>query len=372
MKIRVGVCEHGRFEVESRVTDDGNPMWLVKGVRIGHGFHWQQEMDMLLPGDIEVEEHEDGSRSLINVVDLEDYLECVISSEMSGLASLEFLKAHAIISRSWAIGKMEQEPQADAGVKADIVEENHEFECGASEFISWEDADNHKGFDVCSDDHCQRYQGRGEVNEQVKKAIHETSGMVLADCNGKLCDARFSKCCGGRTEVFSTCWQDLTYPYLVSKEDPWCKNVTDEVLNRNLKGYDRLTKDYYDWTAHCNKAELRTRIKEKYGVELGKIDKLEAIEYGASGRIKRLRIIGEESAIVVGKELPIRRLLAERCLYSSWFSVEDRGEDFVLHGHGWGHGVGLCQIGAAAMAEAGHSCEEILKFYYPNSKIVKL
>lgn len=382
-KLKVGITERGRFRLSLRgdyeVTSEGDitryrPLSaesrvVVDEITIGIDFHWQQTVTMVLPEEVETVAHPDGTADLYNILDVDTYLKSVISSEMSADAPLEFLKAHAIVSRSWVVGKM-------LHCHAETTE-GKVFRHG--DIVTWEDTADHCGFDVCADDHCQRYQGVARVNEAVEKAIGETSGVILADSEGRVIDARFSKCCGGRTERFSSCWQDVDYDYLPSIDDPYCNpsrlpaEKLAKVLDSVLMKYDRRTRDYYDWEVEVSGETIRRRMMERHGIDTGKVTYIEAARYGYSGRITLLAIDAEKGVFYVGKELEIRRLLSDSCLYSSDFTiyVPEEGR-FILRGRGWGHGVGLCQIGAAVMAAEGASCEEILKFYYPNTILKKI
>ncbi len=342
---------------------------LAADVEIGIDFHWQQRMQMSLPGEVRLTTHDDGTADLLNILDVETYLTGVISSEMSADAPAEFLKAHAIISRSWLMGKLlrlhHHSPEGKVHTPTEI--------------ISWMDTGDHHGFDVCADDHCQRYQGLASVNDTVHRAVADTRGIVLADSAGEIIDARFSKCCGGRTERFSTCWQDTDYDYLTAVDDPYCDphrlspDRLAGILATVLVGYDRSTTDFHDWHAIVTAADIERRMSKRYGISTGRIRSISADSRGASGRIRRLRIEAEHGTFHVGKELEIRRLLSDTCLYSSWFDIRPAGDGvFLLDGHGWGHGVGLCQIGAAVMACEGHGCHDILSHYYPNTSLKKL
>ena len=363
---------------EYRVTSEGRKILYVpaseesrmrvEGVSIGIDFHWQQRLEMLLAGNVETVETAPGRVDLYNILDAETYLRSVISSEMNPEAPVEFLKAHAIISRSWLLGKL-RSLHHHGGLPA---------ETAANEVCRWSDTGDHEGFDVCADDHCQRYQGEGRLNAAARQAVAETRGVALCDTRGEIIDARFSKCCGGRSELFSTCWQDVDYDYLKPVDDPYCdlSSLTEEergrVMQTILVSYDRETVDFHDWTTRVSGADISRRMKERYGFDAGDILSLEADRRGPSGRISRLKVIGSKGAFFIGKELEIRRLLSDTCLYSSCFDVFPEGAGFRLEGRGWGHGVGLCQIGAAVMALKGKSCEEILSFYYPNTTLRKI
>ena len=227
----------------------------------------------------------------------------------------------------------------------------------------------HANFDVCADDHCQRYQGLTmAVGENVRRAIDETWGQLLM-YDGEICDARYSKCCGGRTELFSTCWEGRDYPYLRSVEDPWCDCENSEILAQVLNDYDLETLDFHDWTVRYSQEELSSLVSGRLGVDFGLVTALEPLHRGPSGRIDSLRIVGTKHTEVVGKELAIRRCLSRSHLKSSAFTVSREGGDFVLSGHGWGHGVGLCQIGAAVMAAEGYDYRQILAHYYEGAEV---
>ncbi len=333
----------------------------LENMLIGKGFHWQQELSALLPGEVMVACGADEGYSVINRLPLETYLECVVGSEMNPRAPIEFLKAHAIVSRSWAVGKMlKMHPEDDEGRKE-----------SPGCLVGWDDTSAHSGFDVCSDDHCQRYQGVQPISDKAREAILSTAGLVLADGSGSLIDARFSKCCGGRTELFSTCWQDREMPGIESFDDPWCdlSDVPRESLSVILKDYDLATGGGYRWETAVSKKEIGRNLLRKFGRNIGDIISIEPVERGPSGRIKLLRVTGTAASLVLGKELWIRRLLAETHLYSSAFEIEDLGEELRLKGRGWGHGAGMCQTGAAHMALRGADCEEILGFYYPGTNV---
>ena len=303
----------------------------------------------------------------INELPVERYLTSVISSEMSASASLEFLKAHAVISRSWLLAQIEKRQRHEQGGDSFFS-----FTKKDDELIRWYDREDHTIFDVCADDHCQRYQGITKAsNSQVAEAISETRGQVLTYGN-EICDARFHKCCGGRTEEFQYCWEDTPKPYLVSFEDPYCNTSDETILKQVLNDFDQETPDFYRWTVEYSQAELSELISRKLKEDFGEIQELIPLERGKSGRIWKLKIVGTKKTFTIGKELEIRRALSESHLLSSAFEVEKQGDRFILHGKGWGHGVGLCQIGAAVMGEQGKTYDEILLFYYRNAQIKQL
>lgn len=342
------------------VVSKAGPLWQVEGIVIGKDFHWEQRQTQLFAG--QMLRHD---AALFNRLDIEDYLRSVISSEMSASSSLELLKAHAIISRSWLFCQMRASRHlADHGSPClDVPLE-------PGEIRQWFDGNEHTGFDVCSDDHCQRYQGQGRITSpNVDAAIEATRGLVLT-YRGRICDARFSKCCGGRLEEFATCWQPRIMPYLIGVDDPFCSNVAPQVLAQVLNGFDRdTTPDYFSWSVSYSQTELSELVKRRSGIDFGTITDLIPLTRGVSGRISRLKIVGSKQSRIIGKELLIRRWLSQSHLYSSNFTVERSGSHFILHGCGWGHGVGLCQIGAANMAAHGYDFRQILAHYYPNAKI---
>ena len=331
MYIRVGILTAPHIEFEQR-----EQTFILKNVRIGIGFHWDRHEDQEFAGQLEIRDNADGTQTAINTIDLEDYLCSVISSEMNANSPMELLKAHAIISRSWAIRAM-QKP-------------------------------NHEGYDVCADDHCQRYEGLLRMNERAVEAVNATRGQVLM-FGDEICDCRYYKCCGGRTEIWRTCWEDIDVPYIQSVQCDYCKSSSPKVLRLVLNDYDQETKDFRDWTVKYTDAELDAIIVEKSGMDFGHIIALEPLLRGASGRIDSLKIVGTKHTETIGKELKIRYWLSKSCLYSSWFEVSHENGLWTLNGHGWGHGAGLCQIGAAVMASEGHPYEEILSYYYVGSRL---
>jgi len=363
--------------------------FTLEGVTIGKQFHWQQREDQVFRGSLHIIARE-GMLHAINLVPVEQYLASVISSEMAATNSLELLKAHAIISRSWVLRQIrhnEQTTQPSQTPRPPRTRPSGATPQPPLNIIKYWDHTDHHLYDVCADDHCQRYQGiTRQVSPLVEEAIQATRGIVLTDVDGEICDARFSKCCGGSTELFSTCWQDVDFDYLRAVDDPYCSPAfietlpggMQEVLKQVLNNYDQQTIDFHDWQVDYTQEELSALVEQKISLGLGTIKHLVPIERGASGRIKLLKIIGSAKTIVIGKELLIRKALSTSHLYSSWFDVEEQTsrEDgkthFVLKGHGWGHGVGLCQIGAAAMAIKGFKAEEILAHYYPGARLTPL
>lgn len=337
------------FDSITRSTLFAQSSFILHDVVIGIDFHWQQKRTLKYAGGLKF--IVDGDKLLaINCIGIEDYLCSVISSEMKASSRLELLKAHAIISRTWLQSRLLQRQSL------------------TPEELS-SDSSLHCQFDVCADDHCQRYQGlTDDINENVKIAIDQTWGQVLT-FDGHICDTRYSKCCGGKTELFSSCWEDIDYPYLQSIEDPFCDCENSEILKDVLNDYDLQTKDFHDWTVDYTFEELSNIVKTKSGEDFGTIEDLVPLRRGPSNRIIELKIIGSRKEKIFSKELTIRKILSHSHLKSSAFEVTKTSEGFTLKGKGWGHGVGLCQIGAAAMAAKGYNSKEILSFYYPGSVI---
>ena len=335
-------------------------------VTIGVNFHWERKQTQTFNGTLRLVVESD-QITAINELPVERYLTSVISSEMSATSSLELLKAHAVISRSWLLAQMEKRRKQEA-----VGDTFFSFFKKDDELIRWYDREDHTIFDVCADDHCQRYQGITNAdNPMVVKAIEATRGQILT-YDGEICDARFSKCCGGRTEEFQYCWEDTQKPYLVSVSDPYCNTTNKHILSQVLNDYDQETPDFYSWTVEYTQEQLTELVNRKLKMDLGDILDLQPLERGKSGRIWKLRIVGSKGSFTVGKELEIRRTLSESHLYSSAFEVEKTADRFILHGRGWGHGVGLCQIGAAVMGEQGKPYNEILLYYYRGAEIKKI
>lgn len=369
VNIRVGILTAPDIRWEQRPEGV-----LLHDVRIGIGFHWDRTEDQLFEGTMEIRDNGDGTKTAINTLDVEDYLTSVITSEMAATSNIELLKAHAVISRSWVLRPM-------WGETASLKDASGEGWCDTPDrHMVWYERDTHVGYDVCADDHCQRYEGitrrdeHPEAAKRVKEAVNATRGVVLVDPtdNNAICDTRFYKCCGGRTEEFETAWAPRHYRYLLSVECPYCNTNDARVLSQVLNNYDRETQDFYRWTVRYTAEELAAIIREKSGIDFGEIEALRPVKRGPSGRIYELEIVGSKHRMIVGKELEIRKWLSKTCLYSSAFEVERVGTDFVLNGKGWGHGVGLCQIGAAVMVDQGYTYEQILAYYYTNAQLKKI
>ena len=364
--------------------------FTLHDVTIGIGFHWERKEEQTFPGQLRFI-IEDGQVRAINVLPVEEYLTSVISSEMKPTASREFLRAHAVISRSWVLAQLRSPYRKTLQSDTAPVVNDHIL----SRIIKWYDHDQHTLFDVCADDHCQRYQGRTRIiSAAAEQAVRDTFGQTLTS-QGHLCDARFSKCCGGVTEQFETCWQDEHKPYLIALRDSsinegalpgltveenarewilsepksFCNSADGNILSESLNGYDLETPDYYRWRVEYTVGQISDIFRRKSGLDIGDIVDLRPIKRGPSGRIYELEIEGTKSTVTIGKELEIRRTLSESHLFSSAFIVEKTADGFILHGAGWGHGVGLCQIGAAVMAAKGYTYREILQHYYPDTKL---
>ena len=362
--------------------------FTLHDVTIGIGFHWERKEEQTFSGQLKFIV-ENGLVRAINILPVEDYLTSVISSEMKPTATKEFLKAHAVISRSWVLAQL-RSPYHKADAAAPITNDHI-----LNRIIKWYDHDQHTLFDVCADDHCQRYQGRTRIiSAAAEAAVKDTFGQTLVN-EGHLCDARFSKCCGGVTEQFETCWQDEHKPYLVALRDSsinegalpdltieenarewilsepksFCNSADGNILSESLNGYDLETPDYYRWKVEYTTQQISDIFRRKSGLDIGDIVDLRPIKRGPSGRIYELEIEGTKQTVTIGKELEIRRTLSESHLFSSAFIVEKTQEGFILKGAGWGHGVGLCQIGAAVMAAKGYTYREILQHYYPDTTL---
>ena len=346
---------------------DDDASFTLHDVTIGVGFHWERQEKQTFRGMLRLVVEADKVLA-INELPVEQYLESVISSEMSATSSPELLKAHAVISRSWLLCQMENR-QKEGRDKANSF---FSFVKKDDELLRWYDREDHTLFDVCADDHCQRYQGITRASSPaVAEAIKATRGQVLMSDN-ELCDARFSKCCGGQTEEFQYCWENIKKPYLVSVSDPFCHTSDRRILSQVLNDYDQETPDFYEWTVVYTQEELTELVNRKTKLDLGDIVDLIPLDRGTSGRIWRLQLVGTKRSFIIGKELEIRRALSETHLYSSAFDVEKRDNRFILHGRGWGHGVGLCQIGAAVMGEKGYDYDDILLYYYRGAEIKQI
>ncbi len=339
-------------------------------VTIGKDFHWERHETQTFQGKLRLVVDEQKIVA-INILPTEQYLASVISSEMKATSPIEFLKASAVISRSWLLAQMQKRQQGQQHAFFQFTKTD-------TEITRWHDQEEHTIFDVCADDHCQRYQGITRATQpEVEEAIRQTHGQILTH-EDAICDARFSKCCGGTTNVFENCWEDAPKPYLRAVKDPYCNTTNVGILSAVLNDYDLETRNFYQWTQEYTQDELAALLQKRLDIDFGHILALEDVERGESGHLVRLRIVGTQRTLTLGKELEIRRALSPSHLYSSNFQVEPLDLDadgvpqrFVLHGHGWGHGVGMCQIGAAVMGAQGHTYADILHHYYPGAEITK-
>jgi SpoIID/LytB domain protein len=371
----------------------------VHDVTIGINFHWQRRESQQFQGAIKFIRDKEGL-TVINELPLESYLISVISSEMSAACPQELLRAHAVVSRSWLLAQFERR---ESGIEGSQSKTNFE---STGERIRWYDRESHDRFDVCADDHCQRYQGISKAySQETYNAVSDTRGLTLV-YGEEICDARYSKSCGGMTEIFSSAWEEKDVPYLpaiydgagditgyqmpLSREEnaeawirsspvAYCDTQSAEILSRILPDFDQETRDFYRWNVNYTQEELSEIIRARTGINFGPILALEPVERGQSGRVIKLRIVGQKLSLVIGKELEIRRALSRSHLYSSAFVVRAEPgsqtsipEKFSLTGAGWGHGVGLCQIGAAVMADLGHAHTHILSHYFRNAELKKL
>ena len=376
---------------------DAHSSFTLEDVTIGVNFHWERKEAQTFLGKLRFIV-EDNNICAINELPVETYLTSVISSEMRATSSLELLKAHAVISRSWLLAQMEQRKAENNN-----VEKQPSFFKTNEEIVRWYDREDHKRFDVCADDHCQRYQGITKAaNKHVVEAIQQTAGEILTRY-GEICDARYSKCCGGAVEEFQYCWENIKKPYLqalpdtlpdstplpdltdeavvrqwiLSSPDAFCNTTDQKVLSQVLNDFDQETTDFYRWSQTYSQAEVKQLLEGKLEVQFGDIIDLVPLSRGKSGRIYRLKIVGKERTLIIGKELEIRRALSKSHLYSSAFIVEKADikdgvpQKFIIKGAGWGHGVGLCQIGAAMMGKQGYRYKEILLHYYKGAEITK-
>lgn len=399
------ICKRGTetFEFNNEAVfepaDPGLESFLIKDVVIGKKFHWERKEKERFTGTLKFIKEND-KLTAVNILDIENYLLSVISSEMSAKSSLQFLKAHAIVSRSWLLAQLEK-------VRNKQKEKSHfpPERRTESELIKWYDQDDHIYYDVCSDDHCQRYQGITKIFSDVaRQAIMQTRGLVLTN-NDMICDARYSKSCGGITESYENVWDPFRHDYLSSILDykyehenydlnfneeknavkwitgnppAFCNTKEKKILSQVLLDYDQETVDFYRWTVIYTQKEISDLLLRKTGIDFGEIIDLIPVERGDSARIIRLKIVGTKKVLTIGKELEIRRALSESHLYSSAFIIETQNpvneipQDFIIKGAGWGHGVGLCQIGAAVMGAKGYQFDEILYHYFSDIKLQKI
>jgi SpoIID/LytB domain protein len=382
-------------EIALRPLDSNRGSFILHGVTIGARFHWERSEDQRFSGGVRLRKTVDGILA-INVVPLEEYLASVIASEMSPDAPGEFLRAHAITSRSWILAQREK-------MRRNRPPRPLPFTDDGETRLRWYDREAHHEFDVCADDHCQRFHGitLGRT-PAVTRAIAETRGKVLV-AGETICDARYAKSCGGISEPYENVWDPVHVPYLVSNvdaeprpplpgaeteegarawvrslPDAFCNTADPDILRKSLRDVDRTTADFYRWRVEYGQEEFAALVARKSGVDFGPIADLIPLERGPSGRVKLLKIVGRKRSMAIGRELEIRRTLSPSHLYSSAFVVVKRrnGDDvpahFTLIGAGWGHGVGLCQIGAAVMGARGYAHEAILRHYFPGTRVEKI
>lgn len=369
---------HGNFDTatapDGTVTHtplDKGATFTLHDVAIGKGFHWERSEAQTFRGALRLMPLPSGDTLAVNIISLEEYLKSVISSEMSATASGNLLRAHAIVSRSWLLAMLGRKGGKEINRRVILGD--------PEEIISWHDRAEHTLFDVCADDHCQRYQGiTRQTSAAVAEAVEATRGQVLM-WEGRICDARFSKCCGGVTEEFGSCWDDESHPYLRPVQDraadgeaDFCDTSDEKIITQVLNSYDREQTDFYRWTVRLDAASLPELLLRKTGIDFGPIEELRPLSRGESGRITRLLIRGSRRSVILGKELEIRLALSDTCLRSSAFDVVREEDGFRLEGRGWGHGVGMCQIGAAVMGARGYGHTAILEHYYPGAKISKI
>ncbi len=383
------------WQQELRFRPEKGATFSLTDVTIGIRFHWERKQEQTFQGDLRLSA---AGRTLtvVNRLHLEDYLASVVSSEMSAAAPLEMLKAHAVASRSWLMAMLQRR-----GKTVDPGADRREASEQTGEIVRWYGREDHTRFDVCADDHCQRYQGITKIiADQAAEAVRSTRGVFLVHAHA-ICDARYHKACGGRTDNFENTWEEIPVPYLSSvvdadishepvdteaaaqewvrtRPDAYCNTADEPLLRRVLPDFDQETADFFRWRLTYGREELEAILRKKSGIDFGSLQDLVPVNRGPSGRIMRLRIEGSKTTITVGKELEIRRWLSWSHLYSSAFCVSVERDAsglpvrFMLDGAGWGHGVGMCQIGAAVMAEKGHRAEAILKHYFCGAELKKL
>lgn len=382
------------FEPEDPLSES----FLIRDVIIGINFHWQRKEKQRFNHTLKL--FKKGNEVVvINILPLERYIVSVISSEMSAKSSKESLKAHAVVSRSWVLAQLEKIKPKKGTDKVESLSKTKD------ELIRWYGREQHQNYDVCADDHCQRFQGVTKVtSENARNAVLETRGVVLLS-NKKICDTRYSKSCGGVTEDFANVWEPNELPYLQSVVDykyppenfkldlknetnakvwitgnppSFCNTIDKVILSQIMTDYDKETVNFYRWKVEYTQDELSKIVKEKSGIEFGLITDLIPVERGSSGRLIKLKIVGINKSLTIGKELEIRKVLSLNHLYSSAFVInktykkDGQLEKFILTGAGWGHGVGLCQVGSAVMAEKGYQFDEILMHYFSNAIIKKI
>jgi SpoIID/LytB domain protein len=398
------ICSRGgneKIEISDEIlfepTDKDTDSFLIRDVVIGIDFHWERKEKQRFLGALKLKK-DNNKIVVINILPIEKYLLSVISSEMSSKSSIQLLKSHAIVSRSWVLSQLEK-------AKALKDKSNQtEFE-SEDEIIKWYDREGHDLYDVCADDHCQRYQGIAKIfSDSAITAVNETKGIILIYDN-EICDTRYSKCCGGVTESFENVWEPKEYKYLssivdykyypenfdlnFSREDvsekwikgepaAYCNTSDQKILQQVLLNFDQETTDFYRWKVEYTQSEISSLIKSKTEIDFGEIVDFIPVERGNSARLIKLKIVGTKKTLIFGKELVIRKILSPSHLYSSAIIIDKIDiqnkipQKFIIWGAGWGHGVGLCQIGAAIMASLGHLFDEILLHYFKDAKLKKI
>ena len=392
-KVRVGIMTAPSIDVTYYGGE--TPEFELHDVTIGINFHWERKENQRFRGDLEILRNPDGTVTAVNIIPIELYLKSVISSEMSATSSMELLKAHAVISRSWLLAQIDRERRSHGTPDPRALDRTETEDT----IVRWYDHSDHDGFDVCADDHCQRYQGITRMTSKaVEEAVEATRGEILT-VDDKICDARFSKCCGGVMEEFQNCWEPRDHSYLkplrdnptpkvdvpdltdeaqavrwIKTDEPaFCNTRDRKLLEQVLNNYDREDIDFYRWKEVYTPAELNELVARRSGIDFGEITAVTPVKRGPSGRLYLLKIVGTKRTVLVGKELEIRKWFSNSHLKSSAFTVErDADGNWVLEGAGWGHGVGLCQIGAAVMASKGYSYREILNHYFIDADITRL
>jgi stage II sporulation protein D len=368
----------------------------LHNVTIGKYFHWERKVDQSFEGNLHFLADANGMISAINEISVEQYLQSVISSEMSAEAPIELLKAHAITSRSWLMAMFERQKKSK-----NVPVPSQQSQEKKDEILRWYEREDHLYFDVCADDHCQRYQGITKmIAKSAENAVSETRGQFIL-CNNEICDARFSKACGGKTELFEHTWEETPIPYLqsvsdsardhpqllneadaerwiLSSPDVYCNTSDTKILKQVLPSFDQETTNFFRWKVEYTQEQLANILYKKSEIDFGMIMDIVPLSRGPSGRIYKLKVVGSKRTVIVGKELEIRRWFSQSHLYSSAFIVKVERDakgipvKFTLFGAGWGHGVGLCQIGAAVMAVKGYKAEEIIKHYFRKIELRKL
>ncbi len=355
----IGVEKREATRVSCVPRRQDSPFYL-HDIPIGRGFHWERHERLSYRGELHLFASRGDGLTAMNRIPLETYIRSTVFSEMGPDLPDAFLAAQAVAARSTVLA---------------TANRHHRGE----------------GFHLCNDDHCQCYQGVLREPQVISPALGETEGEILVS-NGRPVDARYAKCCGGVSETYEAVWGGEGHPYFISRPcgefetaDLTQEQNMQEFLsqrapafcNDELHAYPERWREesYFRWQREYNASELQTLIEAKVGIEVGTVRELRPIKRGASGRILILEIVGSKQTLRIYRELEIRRVLFLSHLPSSCFIVETEGkgpDKFRLIGAGWGHGVGLCQLGAAAMAHKGRSKQRILEHYYPETKLFSI